>query len=681
VAEQPVGSWDDQAAQWYSEYGYAIDVAGPATADFGQPAPDGPSSDGYWDGAAAGAAYPYPDATSSVSTTPYDPNAYQPGYPDQASSHTGGYEQQQFGQPAYDGFGQPSYHAAPQDFGSAAPAWDAPAAAYPRPDYPTGATANGLAGLGLTDDGLAEFDFGGVNLSSTGLGGLGLEDVDLGLSARGGQAPNAGGYPEVSRYPAPGPVEPAAYQPYPSDPQPEPSYLIPHQVGPEHSNPLQYQGYAPQPVPEQPPFSADGYRQPEYPPPYPDLNYPQQGFADAPDYADHPHDAFSLPDYAQPQAGYPETDSASAGYPRPDYVQHDYATTGAQFDGAQFDGSQYGDVQVDGSQFDGGPSGESQYAESPYDGQYDNGQYDARYGQADAPSEFQADQGPAELTPSVDAQAGQEAVAEHPLPAMEQDADQDDDQPAAARSGERIDAVRPAPRTARARRSRSGVLGVVGPPAAVVGAAAVAVAVVGGLSMSDAKGVTNTASGDAKNTASPLNNQISALREEASAVAGRASRDQERVSLAQQQAQTLLAAQKRAEALRPKFLLPIQGPYTLTAGFGQASSLWANLHTGQDFAVPTGTSVHAVFDGTVTEAGWLGPYGYAVVITAKDGTQTWYCHLSQIKVRSGPVKAGEVIALSGATGNVTGPHLHLEVRIDGTPINPLPWLRQHGLDP
>jgi murein DD-endopeptidase MepM/ murein hydrolase activator NlpD len=88
-----------------------------------------------------------------------------------------------------------------------------------------------------------------------------------------------------------------------------------------------------------------------------------------------------------------------------------------------------------------------------------------------------------------------------------------------------------------------------------------------------------------------------------------------------------------------------------------------------------------VTGGTVTTK-WNSYYGNMLILTAPDGTQTWYCHLSAYKVRSGSVKAGDVIAYSGDTGNSTGPHLHFEVHPNGgAAIDPLPWLLAHGLDP
>jgi murein DD-endopeptidase MepM/ murein hydrolase activator NlpD len=141
------------------------------------------------------------------------------------------------------------------------------------------------------------------------------------------------------------------------------------------------------------------------------------------------------------------------------------------------------------------------------------------------------------------------------------------------------------------------------------------------------------------------------------------------------------AAREAERKLLGTFTLPISG-YTLTAGFGQAGTYWSHLHTGLDFAAPTGTAVRALGMGTITSAAWSGSYGYRIIETLPDGTEIWYCHLSSIVQGSGAVKAGAVIARSGATGNVTGPHLHLEVRPGGgAPIDPKPWLVSHGLNP
>ena len=137
--------------------------------------------------------------------------------------------------------------------------------------------------------------------------------------------------------------------------------------------------------------------------------------------------------------------------------------------------------------------------------------------------------------------------------------------------------------------------------------------------------------------------------------------------------------------LRPKppaVVLPVHG-YRLTGRFGDHSGLWSSMHTGLDFAAPSGTSIHSVTSGVVTSAGYDGSFGYKTVVRLTDGIELWYCHQDVQLVRVGErVQAGEVIGVIGSTGNVTGPHLHLEVRQrTDHPVDPLRWLRTHGLRP
>ncbi|WP_372482011.1 M23 family metallopeptidase [Streptomyces fuscigenes] len=147
-------------------------------------------------------------------------------------------------------------------------------------------------------------------------------------------------------------------------------------------------------------------------------------------------------------------------------------------------------------------------------------------------------------------------------------------------------------------------------------------------------------------------------------------------------------AKKKAEAARlaelaKSYTLPVVS-YTITGQFGDPGALWSSgYHTGLDFAAPTGTPIKAVHGGTVTSAGWAGAYGYRTVVKLDDGEELWYCHQSSMLVTAGQkVETGEVIGRVGATGNVTGPHLHLEVHTTaGTAIDPAPWLRDHGLKP
>ena len=147
------------------------------------------------------------------------------------------------------------------------------------------------------------------------------------------------------------------------------------------------------------------------------------------------------------------------------------------------------------------------------------------------------------------------------------------------------------------------------------------------------------------------------------------------------------AAKKKAEAerlaeLAKSFTLPVAS-YTITGTFGQPGSMWSSgYHTGLDFAAPTGTPLKAIHSGTVKEAGWAGAYGYRTVLELPDGTELWYCHQSSLNVSAGQkVTSGDVIGRVGATGNVTGPHLHLEVHPGGqaTGVDPAPWLQSMGL--
>src|SRR5690606_20778214 len=119
----------------------------------------------------------------------------------------------------------------------------------------------------------------------------------------------------------------------------------------------------------------------------------------------------------------------------------------------------------------------------------------------------------------------------------------------------------------------------------------------------------------------------------------------------------------RSSRKRSGYLPVKKGSYHTTAEFGTPGSYWASgYHTGLDFAAPEGTTVRAVESGTVVSAGWAGAYGNRVVVKSSDGDVLEYSHLSDIDDWSGWVRAGEKIGEVGATGNVTGPHLHLEYR-------------------
>ncbi|MER6123995.1 M23 family metallopeptidase [Streptomyces sp. NPDC001795] len=255
-----------------------------------------------------------------------------------------------------------------------------------------------------------------------------------------------------------------------------------------------------------------------------------------------------------------------------------------------------------------------------------------------------------------------------------------------------LPASRTAFRTAnRSRRrtpaKRSALLTVAVPSVCVMGVTGIAAASVGMVG-NDSKDTTASTPDAAPVEPSTVNNKLDSQLESLSAgandFADRASRTQERIDLkAQQEADKKKAAAEAAlrERLRPKFVLPVT-QRGLSAYFGQAGVNWMSVHTGIDFPVSYGTTVMAATDGTV-QTKWNSAYGNMMIVTAKDGTQTWYCHLSSYRVPSGTtVKAGQPIAYSGNSGNSTGPHLHFEVRPGGgAAIDPLPWLRSHGLDP
>ena len=154
---------------------------------------------------------------------------------------------------------------------------------------------------------------------------------------------------------------------------------------------------------------------------------------------------------------------------------------------------------------------------------------------------------------------------------------------------------------------------------------------------------------------------------------------QENAQRAAEQARDAEAEQARSAQDLGELVVPVPGAVP-GAGFGQSGSYWSHLHTGLDLAAATGTPVVAVGRGTVTSAGWAGAYGYRIVETLPDGTEIWYCQLSSIGVGGGEVTAGQPIGRVGATGNVSGPHLHLEVRPGGgEPVDPSVWLAEHGL--
>lgn len=157
------------------------------------------------------------------------------------------------------------------------------------------------------------------------------------------------------------------------------------------------------------------------------------------------------------------------------------------------------------------------------------------------------------------------------------------------------------------------------------------------------------------------------------------------VQASQKEIKTAVDKVAKKELLN-QWVLPVTG-YHLTARFGQSSGLWSTTHTGLDFAGPSGTTIVSVAAGTVTSAGYEGAYGNRTVITLTSGpdagTEIWYCHQSSMTVKPGDVvAAGQPIGYTGSTGNVTGPHLHLEVHPGGgAPVDPYTALVGHRVTP
>lgn len=143
------------------------------------------------------------------------------------------------------------------------------------------------------------------------------------------------------------------------------------------------------------------------------------------------------------------------------------------------------------------------------------------------------------------------------------------------------------------------------------------------------------------------------------------------------------SAERYAEDLAANaWVLPLTY-YRITATFGQTGSLWSSTHTGLDFAAASGTPVLSVAAGTVTSASYAGAYGNQVIVTLEDGTELWYNHLTSYAVGVGEqLQPGQDLGTVGATGNVTGPHLHLEVRPGaGDPVDPYAAFATNGLRP
>jgi murein DD-endopeptidase MepM/ murein hydrolase activator NlpD len=152
----------------------------------------------------------------------------------------------------------------------------------------------------------------------------------------------------------------------------------------------------------------------------------------------------------------------------------------------------------------------------------------------------------------------------------------------------------------------------------------------------------------------------------------------EEVTALQAQSAELAAAIRNAQATSTGsgvpsaagFIWPVNG--TVVSGFGWR---WGRMHEGIDIAAPIGAPIWAAAAGSVIYAGWLGGYGNLVVVDHGNGLATAYAHASSILVSVGQsVSQGETVSLVGSTGNSSGPHLHFEVRVNGSAADPLLYL-------
>jgi len=131
------------------------------------------------------------------------------------------------------------------------------------------------------------------------------------------------------------------------------------------------------------------------------------------------------------------------------------------------------------------------------------------------------------------------------------------------------------------------------------------------------------------------------------------------------------------QATADMWMLPLE-EYTFTSPYGVR---WGKLHAGVDLAGPEGTPFKAVHGGKVTRAGYYGGYGNSITVQNPDGTEVIYAHARRLLVKTGEqVKAGQVIAEMGNTGASYGTHLHLEIHVNGEPTDPIPFLRERGVD-
>ncbi len=129
----------------------------------------------------------------------------------------------------------------------------------------------------------------------------------------------------------------------------------------------------------------------------------------------------------------------------------------------------------------------------------------------------------------------------------------------------------------------------------------------------------------------------------------------------------------RIAAEKAPFAMPLKSSFRFTSGFGPR---WGRMHNGTDFAAGHGTPIYSTADGVVVKAGWHSGFGRMVKIRHEFGIETWYAHMSKLRVSEGQrVSKGQRIGDMGNTGRSTGTHLHYEVRVNGTAVNPMNFIK------
>jgi murein DD-endopeptidase MepM/ murein hydrolase activator NlpD len=170
---------------------------------------------------------------------------------------------------------------------------------------------------------------------------------------------------------------------------------------------------------------------------------------------------------------------------------------------------------------------------------------------------------------------------------------------------------------------------------------------------------------------------LASLENSSAASKALADRDKDNAAASRSEDRTAAAKVNTEKATQDVWLLPLDD-YVFTSPYGVR---WGTLHAGIDLAAPEGVPYVSIHAGTVTQAGYNGGYGYSITVKQANGIEVIYAHSRRLLVQVGQkVTAGQVIGEVGATGASYGTHLHLEIHVNGSPVDPIPFLRERGVD-